>query len=318
MTDSVSSVRWCAISATVGAICAAILGAGCATPAATGSPPVPSIQIDDVNRFYRVYEDADGRPTADELQHDYLDPGSDGLHRFAKARNISGTTIADAMLRHPEIYSGAKRCMVVLPQVRERLVVALGKLFRLDPEARNAPVTIGVGRGRPVAIGSPDGGVQVGLEALCATNWLNLNVEDRFVHVIAHEYAHVQQAQVLTDDQNPTVLERSLVEGIAEFTAELISGEVAYSQFAASTKGHEREIESAFVADEDKTDLSDWIDNSTPEKPRDLGYWVGYRITKSYYQNATDKRQAVREILEMTNPKALLANSGWYPGIQLR
>ena len=55
----------------------------------------------------------------------------------------------------------------------------------------------------------------------------------------------------------------------------------------------------------------------TPEKPGDLGYWVGYRIAKAYYQRASDKRAALREILEMTDPKALLAKSGWHPGVEL-
>jgi uncharacterized protein YjaZ len=161
-------------------------------------------------------------------------------------------------------------------------------------------------------------GLQIGLEALCATEWLNPDVEERFVHVIAHEYAHVQQVHSLVDDDHPTVLELSLIEGAAEFVAELTSGGVAYSNFKSSTVGHEREIETAFVADEDKTDLSSWLDNSTAEKPGDLGYWVGFRIVKAYYQHAPDKQRAVHEILGMTEPKALLAASGWYPGIQLK
>ena len=157
-----------------------------------------------------------------------------------------------------------------------------------------------------------------GLEALCATDWLNPNVEDRFVHVIAHEFAHVQQVQALVDDEHPTVLEGSLIEGGAEFASELISGEVAYSQFGASTKGHELEIERAFAADKDKTDLSKWLNNGTLQTPGDLGYWVGYRIVKAYYQHATDKRRALREILQMADPAAFLANSGWHPGIRLQ
>jgi uncharacterized protein YjaZ len=160
-------------------------------------------------------------------------------------------------------------------------------------------------------------GVQIGLEALCATDWLNPSVEDRFVHVIAHEYAHVQQVPALVDDEHPTVLEMSLIEGAAEFTAELISGNVSNSRLGESTAGREKEIETAFIADEDKTDISAWLYNSTPEQPRDLGYWVGYRIVKSYYQHANDKRRALREILQMTDPKAFLAKSGWYPGIQI-
>lgn len=204
--------------------------------------------------------------------------------------------------------------MAVLPRVRRRLEVALRKLGRLYPQARPTPVTIAVGRGKPVGVGSPASGVQIGLEALCATNYLNPNVEDRFVHVISHEYAHVQQAPALVDDEHPTVLEGSLVEGAAEFIGELISGDVAYSQFRASTKGHEREIESEFVSDEDKTDLSKWLNNGTPEKPGDLGYWVGYRIVSFHYQHAVDKRRAIREILEMTDARAFLAKSGWHPG----
>jgi hypothetical protein len=299
--------------------CAAILGAAQSAPAAASGPAAgPVIQTDDVDRFYKVYNAAGGHPTADQLQHDYIDPGSEGLHHFAKARNVSGITIAKTLAEHPEIYSDAKRCMAVLPRVRERLEAALIELGRLYPEARFPPVTIAVGRGKPVAIGGPTSGVQIGLEALCATNWLNPNVEERFVHVIAHEYAHVQQAQTLADNEHPTVLQVSLVEGAGEFTAELISGEVAYSQFGASTAGREKEIETAFVPDEDKTDLSNWFQNSTREKPGDLGYWVGYRIVKSYYQHAADKRRAFREILEMTDPKAFLAKSGWYPGIRLQ
>jgi hypothetical protein len=307
---------WLAVGALA---CVTVLGAAwSATSTVSDRAPGPVIHIEDVERFYKVYDAAGGHPTADELQHDYIDPGSDGLHEFAKIRNISGATIAAALAKHPEIYSGAKRCMLVLPSVRVRMAAALGELSRLYPEARFLPVTIAVGRGKPVAVAAPRSGVKIGLEALCATEYLNPNVEDRFVHVIAHEYAHVQQAQSLADDEHPTVLEVSLVEGAAEFTAELISGDAAYSQFRASTKGREMEIETAFVADEDKTDLSQWLNNGTPEKPGDLGYWVGYRIVKAYYQHATDRRQAFREILEMTDPKAFLAKSGWYPGMNFQ
>jgi len=137
------------------------------------------------------------------------------------------------------------------------------------------------------------------------------------VHVIAHEYAHVQQVAALVDDEHPTVLVRALTEGAAELVAELISGQTGYTHFAALTKGREQEIETAFAADVDRTDLSRWVDNSTMEQGNDLGYWVGYRIAKAYYLRAADKQQAVREILEMSDPKAFLAKSGWRPGMDL-
>jgi Predicted Zn-dependent protease (DUF2268) len=281
------------------------------------APAGPDIHIEDVTRFYAVYGAANGHPTADQLQHDYLDPGSDGLHQFFAARNTTAARIADAIAKRPEIYSDARRCMAVLPRVRQRLEASMRKLGELYPEAVFPPVTIAVGRGRPVGISGPGMGVQIGLEALCATAYLNPDVEDRFVHVIAQEYVHAQQSPVLANNEHPTVLERSLLEGAAEFVGELTSGQVAYSVFGASTRGRELAIETAFAADEDKTDLSAWLDNGTATEPGDLGYWVGYRICKAYYEHTSDKRRAIREIIQMTDAKAFLAQSGWYPGIVL-
>jgi Predicted Zn-dependent protease (DUF2268) len=287
--------------------------------AADSQPSVaPVIHIEDVDRFYKLYDATGGHPTVEQLQHDYLDLGSEGLHHLAEVRNVTAQRMADSIAKNAELYSDARRCMAVLPRAREREIVALQKLRELYPEARLLPVTIAVGRGKPVAIGSPAYGVQIGLEALCGVKYFDANAEDRFVHVIAHEYVHVQQVRVLVDEDHPTVLVGSLVEGAADFVGEMISGGVSNSGLYASTVGHEKEIETAFVPDEDKTDLTKWLYNGTMDKSGDLGYWVGYRIVKSYYQHAPDKRAALREILQMSDPHAFLAKSGWYPGMQLR
>jgi hypothetical protein len=169
--------------------CAAIPVAA-QSPTSTPSSPAagPVIQIEDVDRFYKLYDAAGGHPTADQLQHDYIDPGSDGLHHFATVRNISGTTIAKTLAEHPEIYSDAKRCMDVLPRVRQRLQAALLELGRLYPEARFPPVTIVVGRGKPVAIGGPTpasrsalrpfaprtGSTPTSRNALCTSSLMNM------------------------------------------------------------------------------------------------------------------------------------------------
>jgi hypothetical protein len=289
----------------------------CAAIAKTVQAAAPMIHTEDVDRFYQIYDAASGHPTAEQLQHDYLDAGSEGLHHLAKLRNVTGARIADTLAKHPELYSNAKKCMAVLPRVRPRVEAALRELVRLYPQAHTPPVTIAVGRGKPVGVGSPVTGLQIGLEALCGAEWMNPDVEERFVHVIAHEYAHVQQVAALVDKENPTVLERSLSEGAAEFIAELTSGKTGYAHFAALTQGRELQIETAFAADVDRTDLSRWVDNSTMEQGNDLGYWVGYRLVKAYYQRMTDKRRAVREILEMSDAPAFLAKSGWHPGMEL-
>jgi hypothetical protein len=291
----------------------------CSRPAtASGLQGRPAIHIEDVGSFYRLFDATGGHPTAPQLQ-EYLDHGSPGLHRLARLRHVTGASIAAALTKRPDIYANAKRCMAVLPSGRRRVAAALHELGRLYPDARFPPVTIVIGRGKPVGV-ADDSGVMIGLEAMCAVTWMEPNLEDRFVHVVVHEYAHVQQAiasPALYNDEKPTVLEESLIEGAAEFIAELTSGSVSDTDLPALVKGREKAIETAFVADEHDTDLSKWLYNGTLTKPGDLGYWVGYRIVKSYYQHAPDKRRAVRDIFEMKDPQAFLARSGWHPGIEL-
>ncbi len=301
-------------------LCRLVLGALVSAVIVRAATKGIEIQTDDVSRFYKVYDAANGHPSAEQLQNDYLDPGTPGLHHLARARNVTGERIAQSIATRPELYTNARTCMAALPRVRERLNAAFRKLLVLYPEAHKPPVTIAVGRGRPLAISGPGDGVQIGLEAMCAPNarFLNPNVDDRFVHVIAHEYVHAQQDPMLADDDHPSVLGRSLLEGAAELIGEMVSGDVAYGSLRASTDGREKDIETKFAADVDKTDLSDWLDNTTPEKLGDLGYWVGYRITKSYFQHASNKRAAVREIIQMSDPHTFLIKSGWYPGIVLQ
>lgn len=299
---------------------ALLIWIGTSAPIISTSPIEPLIETGDVSRFYQIYDRADGHPTGASLQHDYLDRGSFGLQHLGKIRNVTGDTIAQALAANPNIFADAKRCLAVLPRVRSRTITALRTLRRLYPAAEFPPVTIVVSRGKPVGVADSTG-VMIGLEALCAVNYLGANVEDRFVHTITHEYIHVQQAlkaPALYNNPKPTVLQSSIIEGAADFTAAVISGETYHSPYAPADGTQVETIERRFVADEDKTDLSDWIDNGTLTTPGDLGYWVGYQIVKSYYDRAGDKRKALREIIEMSNPQAFLARSGWFPGTRVQ
>jgi hypothetical protein len=296
----------------------ATLALALAAAPAFAAPAGPRIVTSDVDRFYKVYDAHGGHPSAEVLDRDYLAPGSNDLHRLMGLRHVSGETISKAIEAHPDTYRNARQCLAVLPNVKRRLTVDFAKLARALPEAKFPPVTIVVGRIRPAGYGDGSG-VIIGLETLCAASFMNADPEDRFVHAIMHEYGHVQQeGPVSTVDvgkPGATVLTMSLMEGAADLFAELFSGDVGNVAQRAVVKGHEGEIERAFVRDEDKTELSDWMYNSkgTAEHPGDIGYWVGYRITKAYYEHAADKHQALLDILHMTDAKAFVAESGWKP-----
>jgi hypothetical protein len=281
----------------------------------------PEIRTDDVTRFYALYEATGGHPTASQLDG-YLADGSSSLKEFAKLRRVTGARIAAKMAADPALYENARDCLALLPDVTRRLRASMRTLARLYPPARFPPVAIVVGRGRPVGITNPSG-VTIGLEALCAADFMDPDPEDRFVHVVAHEYAHIQQsaAQQALEPGQPgaTVLRMSLMEGAAEFVAELTSGGVGNAGHAQWTRGREAEIESRFARDMHGTDLSPWMYNygESADGSYDLGYWVGYRIVKAYYRQAKAKRAALARILAMDDPETFLRESGWKPGMRM-
>lgn len=288
------------------------------TAAHAQTPRGPEILTSDVTRFYALYDATGGKPSVEQIQKDYLDKATPSLVEFAKLRRVTAQSIADRLAKDPAMYVKAKQCMAVLPAVEKRLAASFVKFADLYPQARFPPVAIVVGRGKPVGTANQDG-LFIGLEALCAADFMNPDLEDRFVHVIAHEYGHIQQSGTDFEegDPNATVLRVSMLEGVAELIAELSSGSVGNPGLTRWTNGQEAQIETAFVQDMDSTDLSKWAYNYRPDQSYDLGYWVGYRIAKSYYLHADDRKVALKQLIALDDPKAILKASGWTPGMTM-
>ncbi|MDW7599408.1 lytic murein transglycosylase, partial [Stenotrophomonas maltophilia] len=184
------------------------------------------IQTDDVTRFFNVLDASGGKPSADDLQRGYLHAGTDALRSFTDSRIGSMDRLADAIQHKPALFAKARTCATALPEIRERVAKALDRLGTLLPSARFPPVTVLVGRGNSGGVTTPDG-VVIGLEALCNADWMQADVSDRFVHLIAHEYVHIQQPGAAADVAQPTLLYQTLLEGGAEYVTELISGQPA-------------------------------------------------------------------------------------------
>ena len=295
----------------------------CATPllAATlaragATEPAVVVRTSDVDRFYSVYDAAQGAPTADALQRGYLDPGSTGLQQYLTARIRSAAKLQQAIAAAPEAYAEARHCAAALAETSARLPAVFARLKQAYPAARIAPVTFVIGRNDTGGNTTPDG-VIIGVETMCRATWMGADVATRFVHIVAHEMAHVQQPGAAVDTPGATLLYQALLEGEAELVAELTSGDVINPQLRAWTLGRECDIEHAFLQDASGTDLRHWMYNGvgTPDKPGDLGYWVGYRIAKAYYAQARDKKQAIATLLNVDNDSApkILKDSGWQP-----
>ena len=278
-----------------------------------------TIATTDVDRFYALYDDPALAAQPEVVAERYLATPSPGLAEFMVMRRITPEKLAAALRKKPQVFDDARGCAANLPDVRTRLVAATDRLAQLYPAAKFPPITIAIGRATTAGTANAKG-LYIGLEALCAAKFIEADDEDRFVHVIAHEYVHVQQPLAQVEDREESVLRAALVEGAAEFVAERMSGSVGYPLLHQWAKGREKELETAFLAEKDQKAIgSRWLYNQkgTDGWPGDLGYWVGYRVAKAYYDRTPDKAAAIKAIIEMKDPAAFLAESGWSPGVAL-
>jgi hypothetical protein len=298
------------------ALAAAALALAGAAHASDAAPRV-EVRTDDVERFYRVYDAAHGHPTAAQLQAQYLDPGSAALRQFAVTRVGDAGRLAAAIEKHPEDFERARGCLSALGRTKARLPGVFARMAEIHPASTFPPVTFVIGRGSTGGMTTPSG-IVIGLETMCRYDILAADVGERFTHIVAHELVHVQQPASQVDaPPGSTLLFQALVEGGAEFVAELTSGDVSYGHMKTWTRGKECAIEAAFQADALGADYSKWLYNGfgTPDKPGDLGYWAGYRVAKAYYAHASDKRAAISALLAVDPESAprILRDSGWAP-----
>ena len=148
---------------------------------------------------------------------------------------------------------------------------------------------------------------------------------DDVVPLVLHELTHIQQAtiqgleayrRIYGPDQ--TLLALDLREGTAELIAVLTTGRYINPAGERYGLAHERELWATFRVEmhrrEPVTGCS--FGHPTPEWPPDLGYWIGYRIAKSFYDAATDQRRAIRDILALTDFATFLAASQYAGGVR--
>ncbi len=294
------------------AIAATMVAAFAANASAqrAADPLDAAIETTDAGAFFRIYDAANGRPNAADLQP-YIRNGSPGVQGFLEHRIVSAQNLAAVVAAQPQTYVDARACARQLGTVRERVRAAFLALEALYPEATYPQTYILIGAGNSGGTAN-ENALMIGLEVVCRAEAPDPAALDaRLAHLIAHEMVHSLQRGFTGE----TVLSQSLNEGAADFLAELISGRVANIHLADWTAGREAEIEQTFARDLNSHDLSNWLYNGvgTRDAPGDLGYWVGYRIVRRYYENQPDKRQAIRNVLLGTDARAFLNASSWRP-----
>lgn len=127
--------------------------------------------------------------------------------------------------------------------------------------------------------------------------------------IVAHELVHSQQDKL---KQDTTLLCYAIREGMADFFAELVTGTNPSQRQYDFAKDKKKKIWQDFEKEMYLDRYSNWIANGsqeTPDHPSDLGYYMGYEICKSYYNEMHDKKQAITDIFNIRDYNAFLAKS---------
>lgn len=287
-------------------------------------PPMPTdpgaaqFIYDDIRHFLsaleRIQAGADGEEI---LERDYFGRATPGLAALSARRSVSAGAMARSIRQQPADYASlsslAERLAGHEPAIRKAFVrlkeLLSGAVFPPTYFLISDP-TFGGGLADPVGV----------LIALGPAGYKD--VIDRMPNLVAHEMVHIQQARLQGLEQyraiygpSGSLLAIAIREGSADLLARLISGDHLNPRAHAYGVTHEQELWKQFQADMNGTATGDWMFRTpaSPEWPQDLGYFIGYRIAEAYYHRAKDKGQAIRDILSVTDYRALLGKSGYNP-----
>jgi hypothetical protein len=322
--------------------CATTAPAQAGEPPANRDPEKVRFVTSDIDNFWRAFDLARKETEREKkiaiFQREYLDKGSAGLRDFVRLRIRSAKDLVETVEKLPRFYASVRPGTSRVVELEERMRKSFRKFKRLYPEAVFPDVYFVIGVANTGGTASRSG-LLIGAELFgLAPNtprdefpaWFKtffpdvkdekellglvtkaldtaLKPVERLPSIVAHESCHFNQNY----PKQTTVLEKSIQEGSCDLIAELTAGEVINPSLKAYGDRNEADLWRDFRADMGGTDLSRWMYNGfkIKDRPGDLGYYVGYKISRAYYKNAGDKRQAIRDILKIKDFQGFFQSS---------
>lgn len=287
-------------------------------------PEKARVVVDDLHRFWDAWDRAEASPEdrREIFQRDYFDAASPGLQSFIDLRIGDVDRLLAAIDAAPRYYASLRAQTEAAGKLEPTLLEAYRRLQTIFPQSVFPDTYIVMGA--LTSGGTIDRtGILVGFEMNARgpespmdelSDWHRrvINTTDGLAVLIVHEWVHIQQAVYGRLDFRD-LLGQSIVEGAADFIAELVMDENPSKTVHEWARPREAELWEEFRGVMHGTETSEWLYGGTAEteRPADLGYFIGYRIVEAYYKQAEDRAQAVREIIGMTDPKAFLRRSGY-------
>jgi len=270
----------------------------------------------DINRFWQAYDKINS--TQDSvLQLKYLDslyfqPGTEGLASIRQVRNYTPQDYINSINNYPKFWNSIRKNTLEADRMSGELEGGIDKLKELYPELKPAKIYFTIGSFRTGGT-TLDSLVLIGSEISMADNQtetsefpeslshlkshFQTNPKNHLVFLNVHEYVHTQQKPRVFN-----ILSLTLYEGVAEFVAtKALEISSPNPQIEFGKKNAERiravyENEMFYF-----NNLYKWLDGNAPNEfgMRDLGYFVGYQICENYYNQAENKEEAIKTMIEL-------------------
>ena len=263
-------------------------------------PEAARVHTIDIENFWEAFDQAGQDFNPEAFQTLYIDKGSEGLKGFMRYRIRNALHLAETVRSNQEYYRSIRDKTLNLPDITPTIREIFHVFKDLYPEAVFPDVFLVIGARNSGGTAS-DRALIIGVEMYGQS-------EMKLEHIIAHELIHFQQQY-----QASSLLEQSIKEGSADFLGKLISGKTANEQLPAYAEPIEDELWNEFKGIMHGDDFNGWLygDSGIEGRPADLGYWIGYQITEAFYNQAQDKKQAIRDILHISDVAAFLEASGY-------
>jgi hypothetical protein len=305
------------ISCVAGAACALLTACGDPAGPDTADPDAARIVTEDIARFWTAFDKITSATDTMPLRRDYLDAGTAGLRDFTDRRWKNAVTLTAMVWPRRDYYQSVRSNTLQVASLEPELRAIYHRLQDLYPAAVFPDVYFAIGGMSTGGTTSPRG-LLIGTELFARadnspvtslTPWQRTVIRstDVLPAIVAHELVHFQQRH----GNRTTLLAQAIGEGSADFIAGLLTTRSINEHLQQYGAAHEAELWQEFAAVMDGTDVSDWLYNGGSvtdpgDRPADLGYYVGMRITQAYYDRAADKRAALREILTISDFPAFL------------
>lgn len=295
-------------------------------------PMTAKVDASAAERFAALWRNSGGKPTAAQIQSDYLADGGPAIAVFTPGRIGNADRLAKKIAQKPELYRDAiERCLPWVEGTNAQLRASYLGLKGLFPEKPLPKIAVVVGGDN--SGGTAGNGMQViGLEVICRLSPTRASFEERMRQFFAHETVHTLQRIDSPKAMQHMLLTMALAEGVPDYVTLLITGGIPSPERDRWARSREGWIWQEFLADAKTVQAGTgadgqmnaaaqaasrrWFSNAgDPPKgwPHELGYWVGMRIAENYVAKARDPYAALEALLKVEDPAAILAASGYRP-----